>query len=98
MLAGIDYQKIDQPEDIQVKNLKWCIALAKELGRPLVLHARSDGARNAYSKCMDVLLELGPEASLHIHWHWFGGTKDDLIRILLKYKEKVKLKGGTVNL
>lgn len=54
--TGLDYDRAFSPRDAQLDNLRWHIALARDLGRPLILHCRSKpGRRDAQD---DLVREL----------------------------------------
>jgi TatD DNase family protein len=54
--TGLDYDRAFSPRDVQLDNLRWHIALAKQCGKPLVLHCRSKpGRRDAQD---DLIAEL----------------------------------------
>jgi TatD DNase family protein len=78
--TGLDYDRAFSPRDTQLANLRWHLALARRMGKPLILHCRSRvGERDAQD---DLLRELdaagGPTAVLHS----FSGPVDYAERAL----------------
>jgi TatD DNase family protein len=55
--TGLDYDRAASPREVQLDNLRWHIVLARQSGKPLILHCRSKpGRRDAQD---DLLDELG---------------------------------------
>lgn len=58
--TGLDYDRGYSPRDAQLANLRWHLALACEVGLPLILHCRSKpGRRDAQDDLIDALREAG---------------------------------------
>lgn len=58
--TGLDYDRAFSPRDAQLDNLRWHIALAREHGKPLILHCRSKpGRRDAQDDLIRELREAG---------------------------------------
>lgn len=54
--TGLDYDRAFSPREVQLENLRWHIDLARDSGKPLILHCRSkQGRRDAQD---DLLREL----------------------------------------
>ena len=74
--VGLDFYRDNSPRDIQREVFIRQIALAKELGLPLVLHIR-----DAYEEAIDIL--IAEEAfKTNVNLHCFLGTKKDATRAL----------------
>lgn len=52
--TGLDYDRVFSPIDAQLANLRRHLALARELGKPLILHCRSSAGRR---DAQDALLQ-----------------------------------------
>lgn len=58
--TGLDYDRAFSPRDVQLDNLRWHIDLARETGKPLILHCRSKpGRRDAQDELIRELREAG---------------------------------------
>jgi TatD DNase family protein len=58
--TGLDYDRALSPRDAQLDNLRWHIALAREHGKPLILHCRSrPGQRDAQDDLIHELRAAG---------------------------------------
>lgn len=58
--TGLDYDRAFSPRDVQLDNLRWHMALARETGKPLILHCRSKpGRRDAQDDLLRELREGG---------------------------------------
>jgi TatD DNase family protein len=58
--TGLDYDRAFSPRDIQLANLRRHLALARELGKPAILHCRSKpGQRDAQDDLLRELTALG---------------------------------------
>jgi TatD DNase family protein len=58
--TGLDYDRVFSPRDAQVANLRRHLALALDLGKPLILHCRSrPGMRDAQDELLAELREAG---------------------------------------
>ena len=77
-IVGLDYVGNNQSEAVQIENLRWCIQLALELDKVLVLHCRSSEDWNAYLKVLDVFQQEDPDTRLRLHFHCFSGLKSDV--------------------
>lgn len=72
--TGLDYDRGFSPRDAQLANLRRHLALARELGKPAVLHCRSKpGARDAQD---DLLRELEAAGRPPALLHSFSGPVD----------------------
>ncbi len=58
--TGLDYDRAFSPRDVQLANLRRHLALARELGKPAILHCRSKpGERDAQDDLLRELAALG---------------------------------------
>lgn len=58
--TGLDYDRALSPRETQLANLRWHVALAREHGKPLILHCRSKpGRRDAQDDLIAVLRDAG---------------------------------------
>jgi TatD DNase family protein len=58
--TGLDYDRAFSPREVQLDNLRWHIALARQSGKPLILHCRSrPGRRDAQDDLLDELRTAG---------------------------------------
>ncbi len=58
--TGLDYDRAFSPRDVQLANLRRHLALALEVGRPVILHCRSArGGRDAQDDLLRELAEAG---------------------------------------
>lgn len=73
---GLDYHWDDCPKELQLEAFARQMALAKNLGKPVVIHCRE-----AENDCL-TLLEAGGFANYPLLWHCFGGDKALARRIL----------------
>lgn len=72
--TGLDYDRGFSPRDAQLANLRRHLALARELGKPAILHCRSKpGARDAQD---DLLRELEAAGRPPALLHSFSGPVD----------------------
>ncbi|MBX3031358.1 MAG: TatD family hydrolase [Chloroflexi bacterium] len=56
--TGLDYDRGYSPRDAQLANLRWHLALARQVGLPLILHCRSKpGRRDAQDDLIEALRE-----------------------------------------
>ena len=88
-IVGLDYVGNNQSEAVQIENLRWCIQLALELDKVLVLHCRSREDWNAYIKVLDVFQQEDPDTRLRLHFHWFSGLKSDAVKLLLEHIQNI---------
>ena len=81
--CGLDYfrNQTEETKNRQKEIFKHHITLARELGKPLMIHARpSKGTMDAYS---DVLAMLEPyQKTIHANFHFFVGNVEITKRIL----------------
>ena len=83
--TGLDYDRGFSPRDVQLANLRRHFALARELGKPVIIHCRSrPGERDAHE---DLLRELADAGAGTDEWpttdsrppgllHSFSGSVD----------------------
>ncbi len=75
--CGFDYfHQSDETYEVQREAFSAQIALANEVGKPLMLHLRNskDGSgRNAYDDALEILKS---EAKVHGNAHFYAGTKE----------------------
>ncbi|HUR15802.1 MAG TPA: TatD family hydrolase [Candidatus Limnocylindrales bacterium] len=78
--TGLDYDRGFSPRDAQLANLRWHLGLARDSGKPAILHCRSKpGERDAQDDLIRELAEAGgPPALLHS----FSGPVDYAERAL----------------
>lgn len=74
--CGLDYYRVLEPSAHrkQIEVFEQHVALANELGKPLMLHIRSGSGGNAYK---DALAILGTQAKVTGNSHFFAGSLDD---------------------
>jgi TatD DNase family protein len=67
--TGLDFYRNLAPRESQVASFRDQIALAKQLGKPIIVHCR-----DAFSEIFDIIEEtgIGPRSVLHC---WTGGPK-----------------------
>jgi TatD DNase family protein len=72
--TGLDYDRAFSPRGDQVSNLRRHLALAADLGKPVILHCRSrPGARDAQD---ELLHEVRSVPGVHAVVHSFSGPVD----------------------
>ena len=76
-------------EETQISNFKWCINVAVDLELPMQLHGRSHGQNNAFSRMLQIILDIDKERKLKVYLHYFNGTESDLIDWVKAYKANV---------
>jgi len=69
--TGLDYYRDRSPREAQQKAFRAHLALAREVGKPLVIHCR-----NAMADCLEIMLDEGVEQIGGV-MHCFAGTPDD---------------------
>jgi TatD DNase family protein len=74
--AGLDYYRDRAPRARQRELFAWHIALAREVGKPLVVHSR-DAADDTFA-----LLEMERAGEIGGVLHCFSGTREDAARAL----------------
>ena len=58
--TGLDYDRAFAPRDVQLANLRWHLTLARQSGKPLILHCRSKpGRRDAQDDLVRELRDAG---------------------------------------
>ena len=58
--TGLDYDRGFSPRDVQLTNLRRHLALARQLGKPVIIHCRSrPGERDAHEDLLRELTEAG---------------------------------------
>jgi len=67
---GLDHYYDLSPRDVQMHAFRSQLTLAREVGRPVVVHSRE-----AWTETMDTLLEMGFK-DYPLLWHCFGGDAD----------------------
>jgi TatD DNase family protein len=74
--CGLDYfrEPTDEVRKKQVEVFEMQIALANEVGKPLMLHLRSGPGGNAYKDAADILKR---QAKVKGNSHFFAGSLDD---------------------
>ncbi len=76
--CGLDYMH-SRPEDMDAQRelFKQHIALANEIGKPLMLHVRNakSGIPNAYAEALEI---LRTHAKVRSNFHFFAGTLEDM--------------------
>ncbi len=69
---GLDYHYDDGPDrELQKEWLRRQLALAVELGAPVVIHERE-----AYKDCFDIIKESGAFGRIGVYFHCFSGSAD----------------------
>ncbi|MEM8874278.1 MAG: TatD family hydrolase [Planctomycetota bacterium] len=71
---GLEYHWDDTPRDVQWKSFEHQLALAAELGRPVVIHSRE--------AIDDTLAILAQQPGVPCVFHCFTGTPDEATRIV----------------
>lgn len=74
--CGLDYKYEGFPRENQQKIFLRQILLAKEFGKPIIVHSRG-----AWEDCFNMLNDSGVE---NVNFHWFSGEKEILKKILDK--------------
>ncbi|MEN9647854.1 MAG: hypothetical protein RLY57_658 [Candidatus Parcubacteria bacterium] len=73
--CGLDFYRLDEASiERQKKIFIEHIELAKKLGKPLMLHIRSNPERSAYAEALEILKQY-PEVKGDVHF--FAGSLDD---------------------
>jgi len=72
--VGMDFSEEERNEDVQRKNFKKFVELAKELNKPLIVHSRK-----AEKECIELLEKLGAEK---VVMHCFSGNFKLIHRIV----------------
>ena len=73
---GLDFYWKDCPPDVQIPAFIDQLHLAKDLGRPVVIHCR-----DAYEQTVTILREQGFHG-YPLLWHCFGGTRDQAMYLV----------------
>ncbi len=74
--VGLDFYRDHSPRDQQREAFVRQIALAKELGLPLVVHVR-----NAYSEALDIL-SSEKAYQINVVLHCFSGNREEAVRAI----------------
>jgi TatD DNase family protein len=74
--VGLDFYRDNSPRDQQREAFVRQIALAKELGLPLVVHIR-----NAYSEALDILA-AEKAYQINVVLHCFSGDREEAVRAI----------------
>lgn len=78
--CGLDYYRLEpESEKRQREAFEAQVALAKELGKPLMLHVRSGSGRSAYRDALAILKSF---AGVKGDFHFFAGGWDEAREIL----------------
>lgn len=73
--CGLDYFRLDESSiEKQKETFIQCIKLANEVGKPLMLHIRSNKERSAYTEAVQILKE---HAEVRGDVHFFAGSVEE---------------------
>ena len=82
--CGLDFSRLSGDDEEQLRQKKAQsdafraqIRLAKEVGKPLIIHSR-----DRYAETLAIIAEEDPESEVKVDFHFFAGTLDDLKEIL----------------
>ncbi|MDY6935091.1 MAG: TatD family hydrolase [Spirochaetota bacterium] len=72
--TGLDFYRMNQPRDIQIRSFEYQVGLAKKWDLPLIVHSR-----DAFDETIRVLREKSPNSGI---MHCFSGDRAMATRIL----------------
>jgi len=78
--CGLDYYRLSpETEQKQIENFEKQIAIANEVGKPLMLHVRSGSGRSAYREALKI---LKAKAKVRGNFHFFAGSLEEAREIV----------------